>query len=149
MSTAFDVSSYIISLAEQIGEPVTNMKLQKLLYYSYAWHLVEFNSSKLFGENIEAWQYGPVVPVVYRQYRSCGADNIKKSASGDTNNIDAKSKEIIDEVFNVYGSKSAIELMRLSHSEAPWRDTYQEGRKISISDDAIVTFFSSKKQTQN
>jgi len=145
MPTAFDVANVIISLAEQIGEPVTNMKLQKLLYYSYAWHLVEFNT-KLFPEQIQAWQYGPVVPSVYVQYSDYGADNIKEPVDGNADQVSGESRELIEEVFSVYGGKSAIELMRLSHSEAPWRDTYVEGAKIDIPDQIISDYFKKKKQ---
>lgn len=59
MPTALDVSNYIVTLSAEIGEPVTNMKLQKLLFYSYAWNLVENKRNKLFTEKIIAWKYGP------------------------------------------------------------------------------------------
>lgn len=145
MPTAFDVASYIISLAEQIGEPVTNMKLQKLLYYSYAWYLAEFDS-RLFDENIQAWQYGPVIPPVYKEYKKFGADNIKSSVGGNSNAVTSEMKELIEEVFSVYGRKSAIELMQLSHSESPWRDIYEEGKRLTIPDEIISSFFKKMKQ---
>lgn len=147
MIDAFDVSSYIISLSEKTGESVTNMKLQKLLYYSYVWNLVNFNE-KLFLDNIEAWQYGPVVPSVYILYRDKGADNINTSKRGDLEKLSQRSKDLIDEVFNVYGAKSAMDLMNLTHSEAPWRDTYTEDANNVISDDLIVKFYRQMKQAE-
>lgn len=145
MTTAFDVANHIITLAEKMGEAVTNMKLQKLLYYSYAWHLAQFDT-RLFSENIQAWQYGPVVPVVYFKYNSYGADNIKSPEDGNTDNISTESKDLIEEVFSVYGNKSAIELVRLSHSESPWRDVYEDGKMNAIPDELISSFFKKKQQ---
>ena len=75
---ALDIANYLIYLSEMIGEPLTNMKLQKLLYYCYAWFLVDKNNEEqLFDEEIQAWQYGPVIPLVYDVYKIHGADNIQ------------------------------------------------------------------------
>jgi uncharacterized phage-associated protein len=49
--------------------PVTTVKLQKLIYYCQAWHLVRTDSA-LFDDRIEAWPQGPVVPSIYRKHRT-------------------------------------------------------------------------------
>ena len=64
MACADDVAAYIL----ERRTPLTAMKLQKLLYYSYAWHLV-WDEEQLFQESIEAWANGPVVPAIYERHR--------------------------------------------------------------------------------
>lgn len=147
-TTAFDVANYIVNLSRETGEPVTNMKLQKLIYYSYAWFLVEKEGAdRLFGENIEAWKYGPVVNDVYETYKDFGADNIKEARGGDPSNLSSDEKELIYEVFTTYGAKSALELVSLTHAERPWVESYEEGvdHKV-IPDDLIFGFYSDMKQ---
>lgn len=123
-TTPQDVAAYLIDLSNEIGEPLTNMKLQKLLYYTYAWFAVEKNKP-LFEETIKALKYGPVVMSIYEEYKSCGADVIKDKKSGNPNNLDEFTKLLTEDVFQIYGDKTAIDLMRLTHSEAPWRDTFR------------------------
>ena len=80
--TAKNVAKYLIYLAsrEFIGdnrerEGITNLKLQKVLYFAQVHYLTILNRP-LFSDKIEAWEYGPVVPGVYRQYRSKGSNPI-------------------------------------------------------------------------
>lgn len=69
MVHATAIAPYIVYLGSLEPEPdLTNLKLQKLLYYAQAWHLV-FRQEPLFTDRIEAWRHGPVVPSVFRQYR--------------------------------------------------------------------------------
>lgn len=72
MARVLDVAIYIISSMQ-----VDNLKLQKLLYYSQAVHLVMHDGKPLFDESIEAWAYGPVVRSVYNRYKRNGFDAIK------------------------------------------------------------------------
>lgn len=149
MYKAANIAKYIIKLSIDTGEPVTNMKLQKLLYYAYSWFLVEKeNKERLFEESVEAWQYGPVVRDVYSLYISKGADIIDEPILGDTvdEEIDEDTKKLIYETFIAYGDKTAIQLMRLTHNETPWLKTYVEGRKDVIPDELIYDYYLGKKQ---
>lgn len=145
-----DVASYLIHLSNKIGEPLTNMKLQKLLYYSYAWYLVEKkNLEVLFSEEIEAWQYGPVVPASYDTYSKYGADIIKSvEGDGDLDVVTVDTKKLIEEVFVAYADKTAIQLMHLTHIESPWLKTYDANNfHKTISDDLIFQFYLEKKNS--
>ena len=77
---AIDIAKKLIFLAQQDeangGECLTNLKLQKLLYYQQGYHLAAFGTP-LFEENVESWMYGPVVPVVYDTYAECGAHTLE------------------------------------------------------------------------
>ncbi len=144
MYKSIDIAAQIIKLSNEIGEPITNMKLQKLIYYVYAWYAVE-KGKPLFDEPIYAWKYGPVIASVYRAYQKFGADVIKESVDGDPESIDDYTKKLIEEVFNIYGTKSAIDLMELTHSEAPWRDTYKPGDDTQIPFNLIQSYYKARK----
>ena len=120
------------------GDLLTNMKLQKLLYYEQGFHLAYFNAP-LFDAPIEAWQYGPVVPIVYNQYKSNGRVGIEPVASTFTF-INPKEKALFDEVYRVYSAYSAIGLMEMTHSETPWR-TSNVGLGCEISHESMRSFF--------
>lgn len=143
--TPLDVAAFIIELSEQTGEPLTNMKLQKLVYYVYAWFAVE-KKKPLFDEKILAWKYGPAIASVYEAYKDYGADVVKNISAGTSESLDEFTKSLAEEVFTVYGTKSAIELMNLSHSEAPWRDTFNPDKQDSpIPFEAILKYYTARK----
>jgi len=77
MNNPLDISAYIIELSQKTGEPITNMKLQKLVYYSFAWYAAE-KETPLFEEEILAWQYGPVVLSIYRLIKIMEQIQLKK-----------------------------------------------------------------------
>ena len=66
-TTAERVADYIIRSAHESGELITNLKLQKLVYYAQAWHLALFDEP-LFDDPIEAWVHGPVVSSLYSKF---------------------------------------------------------------------------------
>ena len=57
------------------GDFMSNMKLQKMLYYQQGFHLAYYGTP-LFDEEIEAWMYGPVVPCVYEHFKNYGRQGI-------------------------------------------------------------------------
>lgn len=115
MATAHDVAAYIL---EKQGS-MSAMKLQKLVYYSQAWHLV-WDDEALFNERIEAWANGPVVPQLYQQHR--GQFSVTRWSRGDSSKLTASEKETIDSILDFYGPKDAAWLSELTHREHPWRD---------------------------
>lgn len=112
MPTAHDVASYILS-----RRAMTAMKMQKLVYYSQAWHLAR-EGEPLFSEPIEAWVNGPVVRELYDAHR--GQFSLSRWPSGDPSTLSAAQRALIDEVLQTYGERSATWLSQLTHSEAPW-----------------------------
>lgn len=139
MANVFDIAKYIINSVE-----VDNLKLQKLLYYSQAVHLVlSDNKSKLFSDNIQAWQYGPVVPSVYHKYKKYGFDTIKCTNS--KINVSKEEIESLDIALNYYGQMQAFELVTRTHNESPWRDVYNPNKRNTvITTDSIYHFYKDK-----
>lgn len=75
MSTAAKVVEYIIYEAQKRKNPITNTKLQKLLYFVQGSYLAKHNK-KAFEDNIIAWKYSPVVKDIYYKYSLYGAEPI-------------------------------------------------------------------------
>ncbi len=82
---------------------MSTWKLQKLVYYSQAWHLV-WDEEPLFEERIKAWANGPVVPALYRTYR--GQFKVEVPRTGDPSNLTQSEIDSIDSVLGFYGKKT-------------------------------------------
>ena len=130
-----EIANELVKLAAENGggDLLTNMKLQKLLYYEQGFHLAYFNTP-LFAESIEAWQYGPVVPQVYEHYKP------SEPTPSDFKFGNKIEKALFDEVYRVYSAYSAIGLMEMTHAETPWRTT-NVGVGNIISHDKMKVFF--------
>lgn len=134
------IANYIIWRAnrdEDLGENISNLKLQKLLYYAQGFHLAA-TGAPLFDADIEAWQHGPVVREVYRSYKECGANALPTPEGFDPYMIDSEARDIIEEAYSVYGQYSAWGLRNLTHEEAPWRET---ARDAVIAQEVIRWYF--------
>lgn len=136
--SALDIANKLLHRAwvDESSELLSNMKLQKLLYYQQGFHLAYFGTP-LFKEDIVAWPYGPVVPAVYDVYKSFGRAGIEPQ--GEPLCLDNEKEEnLFNEVFEVYNQFSAAGLVSQTHSESPWIDTPKLG---VISQEAMRSFF--------
>lgn len=122
MYKVLDIAHKILNKATltEYEEPISNLKLQKLLYYMQGYHLAYFDSP-LFDDEIEAWMYGPVVPSVYQHFKNHENNGIKYSKEVTT--LSLQEEKLFEEVYNVYNSYFAIGLMNLTHAETPWKTT--------------------------
>lgn len=75
MVSALDLAKYIITKCVEGKCPISNLQLQKILYYIQAWSL-KSNGNAIFDDEIEAWTFGPVVPEVYYHFCGFGASSI-------------------------------------------------------------------------
>ncbi len=98
--------------------PITTMKLQKLLYYAQAWHLV-FQRKPMFDEKIEAWPQGPVTPSIFAGHRK--QYQVTSGPSGHAGALTAPENATLTWVMDKYAHYSAETLSRLTHMESPWR----------------------------
>lgn len=138
MLTCFDVADYFLSKSdEEIGDLISNLKLQKLVYYAQGFSLA-INDIPLFEEEIEAWFHGPVVPALYHKYKENGGNGIMPPAVVDFDKYTEDEKELLDEVYDVYGQFSAWKLRNMTHDEAPWKNTPPN---CVISQESMKEFF--------
>ena len=126
---------------EDQGEIMSNLKLQKLLYYYQGFHLAFFERPA-FDEDIYAWQYGPVVPEVYHSFADKRASIIKTDDFNEQyEEITDQQKQLLHVILDNYGQLNASALMNLSHQETPWKST--ELLNI-ISSEKLTSFFKTK-----
>lgn len=138
--SASDVATYFISLAdEDEGDFISNLKLQKLLYYAQGFHLAMFDEP-LFAEPIEAWSHGPVVHKVYSEYAIYGANPIPRPKN--LKPLGKDTKDFLNEIYSVFGQYSAWKLREMTHDEPPWKDSYKEGKSRIIPHAAMKKYFS-------
>ncbi len=134
----------LLYFADNGGELMTNMKLQKMLYYQQGFHLAYFGTP-LFDEEIEAWMYGPVVPVMYEAYKIYGRNGIEPNRDLEFEFEQRKELALFTEVCRVYGEYSAIGLMNKTHEETPWKSTpIGEGEGHIITKEKMQSFFKTK-----
>lgn len=121
-----ELSDYIIAYCNSYNLSISNKKLQKLMYYCQAWNLA-LNDEELIEENFEAWRHGAVLRPLYFKYSEFGYNNIyledslvNEVLNNGISNITDHSFNIINRVLNLYGSKTADELEKMNHFEAPW-----------------------------
>lgn len=145
MYSALDIANYIIEFSKKIGAPVSNLKLQKLLYYVQAAFLVECNK-KCFREKILAWNYGPVVKEVYDYYKGYGRENIlsntqyselkfdfrNKKIVKKQQKVDRQATDLIEKVVVSYKDiQNPFKLVEKTHNEEPWRQS-ELSKEISV-----------------
>jgi uncharacterized phage-associated protein len=118
-TTARKVAEYMIAFSREVGDPLTNLKLQKLLYYAQGWYLALYDVP-LFGERIEAWPHGPVVPPIYGVYKAWGWQPIGEEISVTPDEYTPQILGHMDEVMQVFGTLTAYQLERMTHREKPW-----------------------------
>lgn len=117
------------------GELVSNLKLQKLLYYAQGCSLA-LNDKPLFDDKLYAWDHGPVVPSVYHKYKDYGSCGIEFEE--DCDKLDGETVNLLEQVYNVFGQYSAWKLREMTHSETPWKKTEQSA---VIPTDLIKDYF--------
>ncbi len=107
------------------GDSITHLKLQKLVYYCQAWHLVLLDRP-LFDEDIQAWIYGPVVPSLYKRFKDKGCQAIPHEdiKTEPVKIIPKESRDVMDQVLNVFMGMTATQLSKLTHDEDPWKNVY-------------------------
>ncbi len=159
MPMALDVARYIINYSNKKEYSTSNLKLQKLLYFVQAYFLSFTPSRKpCFEEEIEAWDFGPVVPSVYHEFKSFGGNSIPvitsyykfnsnnslwsiKKIAYDPECISKEERKIIESVVDKFAPYSASSLVSLTHNQTPWKKAYQPHHNNIISKKSIQEYF--------
>ena len=153
-----DVCRHVINYSNEHDYGVSNLKLQKLLYFIQAYFQTNKNdNTPCFDEKIEAWDFGPVVPEAYHEYKQYGSGDIPNIESyilfdqddiwnskrvGFTDNIiKDEDKVLIDKVIDKFAAYSATDLVSLTHRQSPWIDAYEPHQNNEITIDAIREYF--------
>jgi len=141
MEKSIAVANYFVEKALDSNVELTPMKLVKLVYIAHGWHLA-LNDTELFSEDVQAWQYGPVVPTVYYNFRHFGSGIITSKAeiqdvvysdgglrfkTHQPQIQDASVIPLLDRVWQVYSKYTGAQLSTLTHQKGtPWDITYNK-----------------------
>lgn len=151
----YALSDYIIRYCVKHGVALNVIKLQRLLYVAYAWHLAFFGKRPLFTEPFEAWKFGPVCRTIHDRfqghqdvYQSLTLANCWFSPPAETL-IGRRERNHLDNVLSSYGDMSADELEDMLRYEPPWRITRdgltaQESSSRPIPEDIVYTYYRSR-----
>jgi len=149
------IANFFLALAESEGRAITPLQLTKLVYLAHGWHL-GLTGKPLLDESPEAWQYGPVLPSVYHEFKSFGNEPITRRASEmDWSNFEEKEislptdpsleplRNFLRSIWRIYGKRTGGELSTITHLPGtPWYKTWfelggKDRRGAVISNDLI------------
>lgn len=159
--SALEIARYIINYANSHDMIISNLKLQKILYFVQLEFLL--NKKTCFEDNIEAWDFGPVIPSVYHEFKQYGAFAIPKisyvydDSDGLFNlkkisykpHIEECDKKIIEDVVNECNQYSAGQLVEITHNQSPWKETYVPHKNKKITIDSLKNFINSINEVKN
>ena len=148
-----DIAEYFLAFGNESGEVITNLKLQKLVYYAQAWYLAN-NKESLFDSDFQAWVHGPVIPSLYREYKHWGSSPICNELKFESvkQNFDAETLSFLEVVTKAYMPFGAYQLELMTHQEEPWIQARQgcdpdEKCETVISRDLMTEFYGKKIQS--
>lgn len=138
------------------GDHLTSLHINKLVYFSHGWMLGLYDQSLVI-DPIEAWKYGPVIPLVYHRFRGNGQDPIRYDdyytdedewALGQLTNTE---KDVMDQVVSSYSDLPASALISITHEAgSPWSQHYDPTkRQVVIPNQTIRDFFKKKSESDD
>jgi uncharacterized phage-associated protein len=153
------VANYVLDFCDAKGRQLTNLSLQKVVYFCHVWVLLDFNKP-LVKQEFEAWEFGPVLQYLYREFKEYGdaaisgrAKKLEPSSGARVVVRDEIPKQIsgyLEKILDFYTRLSASQLVSMSHvNDGPWDQVWNHEGKINpgmrIPNEAIQRFYSSAK----
>jgi uncharacterized phage-associated protein len=138
-TSATTAAQWLVRRATDAGVPLTNLKLQKLLYYAHGYYLVRHHEP-LVRDGFQAWDNGPVCPQVYKAFKSYGSaqiDNIAVDGERVESRLGSDAVEVLHEVWDRFGSWTATELWNSTHTIG-WDQVYEPNARNIAIDDALI-----------
>lgn len=150
------IANEFLKRAQAEGRSLTHMHVQKLVYIAHGWHMA-INNEPLVDEQFQAWDYGPVLPSLYRALKQYGSGTVPRllrrgddtpffyDDDGDTiiSRLNEPERSSIEQVWNEFKDFAAFQLSALTHKEgAPWKGAIDRyGRNAPIANNAIQDYF--------
>ena len=141
------IAQLFVNRAIKEGNPITQMKLQKIVYFAHGLYLASHNEP-LIKENFQAWKFGPVVPDIYHTYKFYGSTPItdtdwvlKKDFHPEL--VDNEAKEVIEDTWEALKDANTIQLSNWTHQKgSPWANHFIQGvNDITIPNEEIGKYF--------
>ena len=125
---ALDIAKHVVNYCIQSNHPISNLKLQKVLYYVWIDYYCN-TKHELFWDDICAWQLGPVIPDVYYEFCAYAGRPITRKYNNDI--ITKEDQGRINEILDKYLFVAASTLVERSHQKGkPWDLVYQNGNGL-------------------
>lgn len=148
MINANDVANFFIDIAKCSNKNMTNLRLNKLLYFAQGCALAR-TGKPLFNGQFEAWKLGPVMPDIYRKYKLFKNNNISIVDNDyDYNNISNDDYELLIDIASTYENYSTTALVEMSH-KGPWFDAYNKHEGEIINVEKITDYFNKMPTLQS
>jgi uncharacterized phage-associated protein len=149
MYTVQHVANFFLARGEAEQRSMSSLKLLKLVYIAYGWVLA-LTGKKLFEDDIQAWQHGPVIPALYHEFKHYGSGPIaERAVCFDLDSLEFTCPEIpesdkdtlliLDRVWDAYKGYSAWSLRNKTHAEdGPWHSVYNELERDTVIPDSLI-----------
>ncbi|HJD56401.1 MAG TPA: DUF4065 domain-containing protein [Rickettsia endosymbiont of Pyrocoelia pectoralis] len=139
--SCFDVANYFLVLVDrEAGDTITQLKLQKLIYFAQGVHLALFDKP-LFEEEIEAWKHGPVAPKLRIPFGNLKDGPIAAPGEMDFDIYTEQQKNFIYKIYSIYGEHTASYLRKLTHTHSIWQEAINNPDNHIITKKKIQEFF--------
>jgi len=150
-----EVANFILDEASRLQKPITNLVLNKLIYFCHGWHLALLGTP-LQRETFEAWQYGPVLRSVYSEFRESRTHPVQhKAKTLDLSTgqmvdiepkIDIETATFLREILKSYIFLTPWQLVEITHvPNGPWdlalRRNSDSKRGARLNNSDIASFF--------
>lgn len=156
MYNALDICRYIINYSNDKNYDISNLKLQKLLYFIQVYFLIE-TEKPCFYNKIEAWDFGPVIPIAYNEYKQYASTHIpyikqyieydknsiwnSKRVDYNNNIISNDDKYLINAVVDKLANYTATDLVNITQHQKPWVNAYKPYTHNKITNQSLYEYF--------
>lgn len=144
---------YLINLFLKDNKEVTQLHIQKLMYFFEAYYMNVNDTDKLYDCNFCAWAYGPVAIPLYKKLKRFGNQKIElteeEKIQGD--NIEKEKKKLLDNIYNVFKNIPAMTLVEYTHMVgSPWKEVWERNeRKVGYGSDTYIDKIKTKQWFKN
>ena len=125
-------SYYLINMFTKDNQEVTQLQIQKLMYFFEAYYMNVKNTDKLYDCNFNAWMFGPVAIPLYKEYKNFGEFpiNLTEEKINIGEQICKDKKDLLAELYKVFGKLNANQLVNLTHQTgSPWYNKWEENNR--------------------
>lgn len=135
---------YLIKLFNDEENPITQLQVQKLMFLFEAYYMNVKNVDKLYNCEYQAWNFGPVSTQLYKEFKKYGRNNIQLTDEQlkNANDIAEHKKQLINDIYNVFGNFNAMELVNFTHADgSPWKEAWDHKEYSTINKEKMKTWF--------
>ena len=144
MYNVLDICTYVVHYSNKKNYGVSNLRLQKILYFIQAYFL-RIKKEPCFREPIEAWDFGPGVPKAYHRYKYFGSSEIPDFEEPFNDFDDPTDEKIIRGVVDLLSKYTTTQLVSMTHRQSPWAGTYKPGANNEITIKDLQRFADGKR----